>query len=197
MPTGEPATRPTGRPATIDPEAVARVAMELFARNGYEETSMEDIARAAGIGRKSLYRYFATKADLVWGGTEPAIEASMLALEAGPLPSAGDDPLDGLRRAVIAGAAALPDLAVTRARLRLIGEHRELLNRSYEALGSQRGRTLAHLEAAGVPAATARYACAAFIGATFQAWLEWAAGDDPDPAPYLQAATGVVLLPQA
>ncbi|MEV7636268.1 TetR family transcriptional regulator [Pseudarthrobacter enclensis] len=195
MPTVEPATRSTGRPVTIDPESVARVAMELFSRDGYENTSMEDIARAAGIGRKSLYRYFATKADLVWGGTEPAVEASVLQLEVGAAGSA-DDPLSALRQSVVAGAAALPDLAVTRARLRLIGTHRDLLKRSYEALGSQRDVTLEHLQAAGVPAATARYACAAFIGATFQAWLEWAAGNDPDPAPYLEAATAVVRLPQ-
>ena len=37
---------------------------------------MEDIAREAGIGRKSLYRYFSSKAELVWGGMEPVIEAS-------------------------------------------------------------------------------------------------------------------------
>ena len=74
--------RATGRPATIDPDAVARVALRLFAERGYERTSMEDIAGAAGIGRKSLYRYFASKADLVWGGIEPVAEAASRALDA-------------------------------------------------------------------------------------------------------------------
>ena len=58
--------RSTGRPVTIDPDAVAAIALRLFAERGYEQTSMEDIAREAGIGRKSLYRYFSNKAELVW-----------------------------------------------------------------------------------------------------------------------------------
>src|SRR6478735_4285309 len=150
-------TRAAGRPATIDADSVARIAMDLFARQGYGKTSMADIAQAAGIGRKSLYRYFATKADLVWGGMEPALRASLRALGTGP------------------GAAALPDPDLARARLRLIAEHPELLSHSHEALGAQRREALAYLSAAGVPQGTAGYVSAAFIAATFQAWLDWAA----------------------
>ena len=88
------AARATGRPATIDPDAVARIALRLFAERGYEQTSMEDIAGAAGIGRKSLYRYFASKADLVWGGIEPVAEAAGRALDGardGALEGTDDD----------------------------------------------------------------------------------------------------------
>ncbi|WP_309107754.1 helix-turn-helix domain-containing protein [Arthrobacter sp.] len=79
LPTAAPRT--TGRPVTIDPDAVARIALQLFADHGYERISMEDIAREAGIGRKSLYRYFSTKADLIWGGIEPVAEAAGRALD--------------------------------------------------------------------------------------------------------------------
>ena len=188
--------RTPGRPTTIDPDAVARAAMHLFHTKGYYDTSMADIAQAAGIGRKSLYRYFATKADLVWGGMEPALDASLRALDAGAAePTGAGNPLASLARAATAGAAALPDLALTRARLRLIAGHGELLSHSYEALGAQRGRTLAYLAAAGVPRDAASYLAAAFIAATFQAWLDWAAGAGPDPAPYLRAAAGVLQVP--
>jgi hypothetical protein len=36
--------------------------------------------------------------------------------------------------------------------------------------------------------------CAALIGATFEAWMQLAAGTEPDPAPYLVAAVGVLRV---
>ncbi|MBT2534173.1 TetR family transcriptional regulator [Arthrobacter sp. ISL-48] len=189
--------RSTGRPATIDPDAVAGVALRLFAERGYEQTSMEDIAREAGIGRKSLYRYFSSKADLVWGGTEPVIDASSLVLDSTHAHHSSADILAGLREVAIVGAAVLPDLDVTRGRLRLIAEHPELMSRSYEALASQRDWARSHLLERGVREDTARYLCAAYIGATFEAWMQWAAGTDPDPVPYLVAAVGVLRVPES
>jgi AcrR family transcriptional regulator len=192
--------RSTGRPATIDPDAVAAIALRLFAERGYEQTSMEDIAREAGIGRKSLYRYFSSKAELIWGGMEPVVEASGRVLDSAHAGSAsagatGGDVLAGLREAAVAGVAVLPDLAVTRGRLRLIAEHPELASRSYESLAPQRERARAYLVSAGVGEDVAGYLCAAFMGATFEAWMQWAAGTGPDPVPYLEAAVGVLRVP--
>ena len=190
--------RSAGRPATIDPDAIASLALRLFDENGYERTSMEDIARAAGIGRKSLYRYFSSKAELIWGGMEPAIRASGLALDvAGDARENGGGLMAGLRAAAVAGVAAIPDLSVSRGRLRLIAEHPELASRSYESLAPQRERAHQHLIALGVPEDTAGYVCAAYLAATFEAWLRWAAGTDPDPVPYLLAAVEVLRVPGA
>ncbi|WP_457963851.1 TetR/AcrR family transcriptional regulator [Arthrobacter sp. D1-29] len=191
-------SRSTGRPATIDPDAVAAVALRLFSHQGYENTSMEDVAREAGIGRKSLYRYFSTKADLVWGGMEPVIEAVTQEWDVSPARQSSDGGvLAGLRAAAVAGVTTLPDLAVTRGRLRLIAEHPDLSSRSYEFLAPQRERARLHLVSLGLGEDTARYLCAAFLGATFEAWLLWAAGEDADPAPYLAAAMGVLRVPEA
>lgn len=169
----------------------------MFAERGFEQTSMEDIARAAGVGRKSLYRHFANKAELVWGGMGPAIEASAPLMDSPPAPNmSAEEILGGLRDALIAGVSALPDLAVTRGRLRLIGEYPELMSRGYDFLGPQRDRARCYLTRCGIPETTARYASAALIGASFEAWLQWAAGDEPSPVTHLQAALAVLHLNQ-
>lgn len=184
-----------GRPVSIDLDAVAAKALSMFVERGYEQTSMDDIARESGVGRKTLYRHFANKAELVWGGAGPVIDAATPLLTAPATRHlSGDEILDGLRDALIAGVKALPDLAIARARLRLISEHPELRSRSYEFLAAQRDRTRSYLTARGVSEERANYLCAALIGASFEAWLQWALGDDPAPDNHLLAALAVLRL---
>ena len=45
-------------------EAICAAAVQLFAENSFEKTSIEDIANAAGIGKTTVYGYFANKEDI-------------------------------------------------------------------------------------------------------------------------------------
>jgi mycofactocin system transcriptional regulator len=56
-----------GRPPSTTHEEVSQIALELFAREGFDETTMDDIADALNIGRRTLFRYFKSKNDMVWG----------------------------------------------------------------------------------------------------------------------------------
>ncbi|BAL87921.1 putative TetR-family transcriptional regulator [Actinoplanes missouriensis 431] len=59
-----------GRPRVASPAELERIGFELFERDGFEQTTVDDIAAAAGIGRRTFFRYFASKNDLVWGNFE-------------------------------------------------------------------------------------------------------------------------------
>jgi AcrR family transcriptional regulator len=46
-------------------ESIYDSALTLFAKNGFDETTLEEVAQAAGISRRSFFRYFASKDDLL------------------------------------------------------------------------------------------------------------------------------------
>jgi mycofactocin system transcriptional regulator len=50
------------------------VAFHLFADRGFDETSIDDIAAAAGIARRTFFRYYGSKTDLVWGDFEGELD---------------------------------------------------------------------------------------------------------------------------
>lgn len=183
-----------GRPATINPEAVAAKAMELFATRGYESVSMDEIASHCGIGRKSLYRYFPTKASLVWGGLDEAVSASR------DIMTIRDDvslssPAEVLLAAALAAARQLPDREVTRTRLCLIDAHAELGDLAMSKLRVQRMAVSSYLVSVGVSEANADYLSAAYSAALFAGWVRWARGSETHPEDCLRGALSAVNLP--
>ena len=50
------------------------VARQLFAKNGLENTTMNDIAQASGKGRRTLYTYFKNKEEIYWAVIEGELE---------------------------------------------------------------------------------------------------------------------------
>lgn len=52
---------------------IRRAALRLFARDGYDATSMREIAAAAGLKAGSLYNHFASKEEILWDLTKGAL----------------------------------------------------------------------------------------------------------------------------
>ncbi|GAA4168930.1 mycofactocin system transcriptional regulator [Gryllotalpicola koreensis] len=74
---------PAGRRATTVAQ-LSHVGLQLFIDRGFDETTVDDIAAAAGIGRRTFFRYFASKNDLPWGDFDELVERMRAALAAVP-----------------------------------------------------------------------------------------------------------------
>lgn len=55
-------------------EKLVDVARQLFAKNGVEDTTMNDIALASKKGRRTLYTYFKSKEEIYWAVVESELE---------------------------------------------------------------------------------------------------------------------------
>jgi len=55
-------------------KAILNAAINLFSRQGYHQTSIEQIAKEAGVGKGTVYSYFQTKKDIIKGFCEVELE---------------------------------------------------------------------------------------------------------------------------
>jgi TetR/AcrR family fatty acid metabolism transcriptional regulator len=60
-----PSPRTSPQPSLDKREAILRAATHVFARNGYFQSQVADIARAAGVAAGTVYLYFRSKDDLL------------------------------------------------------------------------------------------------------------------------------------
>lgn len=73
--------------------------MALFLERGFEETTIDQVAEAAGISRRSFFRYFATKEDVVLGDLADRGHRICAALAVRP---PGEQPWEAVRAALLA-----------------------------------------------------------------------------------------------
>lgn len=101
--TSQPATAPLHAPPTLRNRAtravraeIAAVAIRLFLEQGFDKTTVDQIAAEAGLSRTSFFRYFATKEDVLLGHLGELGYKVRDALAARP---AEEPPWQALRRA--------------------------------------------------------------------------------------------------
>lgn len=56
-------------------DRIAKAAIKLFLKLGYEETTMDAIAEAADVSRRSLFHYFSSKEDVLFANQEKFLSA--------------------------------------------------------------------------------------------------------------------------
>src|SRR6516225_9842552 len=73
--------------ARWEPDADGRLreaAMALFEKRGYHETTVADIAEAAGLTKRTFFRYFADKREVLFAGSEVLEGELVAAVDAAP-----------------------------------------------------------------------------------------------------------------
>jgi mycofactocin system transcriptional regulator len=101
---GDSSPAPVGRKRITTRAELEQVAFGLFDRQGFAGTTIGDIARAAGIGRRTFFRYFASKNDVPWGGFEERLERMRARL-------AGCPPQTSLAEAIRLGVISFHEAA--------------------------------------------------------------------------------------
>lgn len=153
-------------------------ALRLFSEQGYDATTVEQIAQEAGVSHMTFFRHFPTKDAVVLDdGFDPAIAAAV-AVAPTDLPPV-TRVCAGLRSAL--SHVDLPGQEEVRLRVRIAAEHPALRAGTYAATEATQEAITEVLVADGVGRFEARVASAAALAALTVALLEWCLSDHHDP----------------
>ncbi|MBT0772505.1 mycofactocin system transcriptional regulator [Kineosporia sp. J2-2] len=108
----------SGRPRATSRRTLERIALELFSEQGFEATTVEQIADRAGVSRRTFFRYFDTKADVLWSEFDAEVETLHELLAQAP----ADQPLtEAIRQAVLtANHYGVDDIAGLHTRMSVV-----------------------------------------------------------------------------
>ena len=178
-----------GRPPSTSRRELRLIALRSFAARGFEATTIEHIAAEAGVSERTFFRYFMSKASVLWNEFDSEVETITTALAAVP----DDVPLmDAVRQVVVAAnhyrAEDIPEM---RLRMQLISTEPALSSSADEhyaaweqAISEFAGRRLGQPADSLYPLTIGR----ATLAACRAAYDRWAACADNDLTVYLDAA---------
>lgn len=141
--------------------AIVTAAFALFGESGFDATTVAQIAEAANVSPRTLFRHFPTKDAIVFAGNDDRIASAIERIRNAP-PDA--EPEDVLLAALADGPSALSQDPTTSLRLRLIEEVPVVAGRAYR-LQAEAERVLAAELAAAFPGRVAETDAAALVGA--------------------------------
>ena len=178
-----------GRPPGTSRRALELIALRLFTRQGFDATTIEQIAAEAGVSKRTFFRYFSSKAGVLWSEFDHEVETIRAALAEEP---AGVPMMDAIRRAVVtAKHYGLPDVPELRLRMNLIATVPALQSSAAvhyaaweEAISDFAATRLGQGAESLYPLAVGR----ATLAACRAAYDRWSARADADLTFYLDAA---------
>jgi len=149
--------------------------MALFVHQGFDETTVGQIAEAAGVSQMTFFRYFPTKDAVVFDDPYDPVIADLVAAQ-----DPGLSALERVRLGLVAAWNSVPDPAddTTREKIRLIAGHTRLAAGIWENNRRTEDLIVEALTGTGVGRIEARVAAGACLGALTAALLDWASAPD-------------------
>jgi AcrR family transcriptional regulator len=157
-----------------DPDARGRLmlaAMELYAERGYEQTTVAEIARRAGLTERTFFRHFSDKREVLFSGSARLQEA-MVGAVAGAPESAG--PVQAVAAGVEVAGDFLQDRGYARRRQAIIAANPVLQERELIKMASLASAIAGALRNRGVSAPAASLtaeAGTAVFRIAFERWI--------------------------
>lgn len=182
-----------GGMARWQPDARGRLeaaALELFRERGYEQTTVTDIAARAGLDKRTFYRLFGDKREVLFGGGKSLEEVLVKAVaEADAAPFA--TVVAAFRRA--ADEIFADRLHLVRARQSVIDASPELQERELHKMGSLAAAVAAAMRGKGVGETTATLATESGVTVFRVAFARWVAPGNDAPLTDLIAEVAAEL----
>ncbi len=163
-------------------ERLETAALDLFAENGYEETTVAQIADRAGLNRATFFRHFADKREVLFGGEDVLAGLFADAIRAAP---SGATLTECLQAALAAaGVAMTPQQRAKAAQRRLVvAANSELQERGLLKHARVTKAVTAALCERGTDELTARLGAELGMLAFSVAFERWMRADDGEPFP--------------
>ncbi len=154
-------------------ERLQAAALELYVKQGFEQTTVEEIARAVGLTERTFFRHFADKREVLFDGQEQLEQAFLDGVNAVP-PDAS--PLEMVASALATSAGFFSDerRRWSRQRQSVITANPALKERELLKMAALAAAVAGALRARGVAgraAVLAAQSCVTVFGVAFEQWI--------------------------
>jgi AcrR family transcriptional regulator len=147
--------------------------LELYSERGFEQTTVADIAKRAGLTERTFFRHFADKREVLFWGAASLQELFVRTVASAP---ASTSPIDAVAAALeVAGALLQERQEYARKRQAVIAANPELRERELIKLASLGAAVAGELRRSGVREPTASLTAEAGIAifkVAFETWID-------------------------
>ena len=181
------APRPSKRERTL--AALFEAGLDLFERQGYEATTVAQIARSAGVTEMTFFRYFRAKEQLLLDDPYDPVLIAAIAREPRDAP-----PFLRAARGVRSAWRALPEpeTPIIRRRVRIIAQTPSLRGAMWRSTGNTERAIVERLVDDGAAPAVARVAAASVLAALVAGLYTWAEDESASLADAIEQALDVI-----